>query len=241
MLALLFPWCDLQDIKAAFNDFEAAFVSFSEAASQTDKDVLMHVQYYYECKAAAFTHHESDDEAPEADTSNCRNQGSIDSDSEDDEMQIELMEADLLAYKESQTNNCEELHGLMAIAAAWMKKIFGDEHHNWTCELRGVSIAHGADYIRLQQWQSKMSEDIATLNRDDPLAPQDPDNAGDVAIISDEELVSDHDGDHGVKQMSALQQEDQDHLSAIDPSHLLKDQRCAYNVIDWHLAETLAG
>jgi hypothetical protein len=34
-------------------------------------------------------------------------------------------------------------------------------------------------------------------------------------------------------------QEDQDHLSAVDPSYLLQDQRRAYDIIDWHLAETL--
>jgi len=36
-------------------------------------------------------------------------------------------------------------------------------------------------------------------------------------------------------------QEDQDHLSVVNPLYLLKDQRRAYDIIDWHLAETLAG
>jgi len=127
----------------------ASFLSFSEAASQADRDVLASVQYYHDCKVAASIYRESDDEA--LDMSNSQDRlaaDSVDSDSEDDEIQIELMEADLLAYEESQKNHREELHGLMAIAAA-RTKIFGDEHCNWTCRTSGVGVTHGADYIRL--------------------------------------------------------------------------------------------
>jgi hypothetical protein len=65
MLALLFPWRDLRDIKAGFNSFETSFVSFSEAASQEDRDVLASAQYYHDCKVAASTHRESDEKAPD--------------------------------------------------------------------------------------------------------------------------------------------------------------------------------
>jgi len=109
----------LQDIKAGFNSFETALLSFSEAASQADRDVLASVQYYHDCKVAGSIYHESDDKAD-----------FVDSDSEDDEIQIKLTKADLLAYEESQKNHREELHGLMAITAMRTKKIFGDKHYN---------------------------------------------------------------------------------------------------------------
>ncbi|KAG1858186.1 hypothetical protein F4604DRAFT_1519565, partial [Suillus subluteus] len=32
-----------------------------------------------------------------------------------------------------------------------------------------------------------------------------------------------------------------EHVTAVNPSQLLKDQRQAYDIIDWHLEETLAG
>ena len=89
-------------------------------------------------------------------------------------------------------------------------------------------------------WQSKMSEAIATLNDDGALALCDAENAGNIATISDEELESDIARDYRIEHISVLQ-EDQDHLSAVDPLYLLKDQRRAYDIIDWHLAETLAG
>jgi hypothetical protein len=85
-----------------------------------------------------------------------------------------------------------------------------------------------------------MSEAIATLNDDGALALCDAENAGNVATISDEELESDITRDYGIEHISVLQ-EDQDHLSAVDPSYLLQDQRRAYDIIDWHLAETLVG
>ncbi|KAG2070007.1 hypothetical protein BDR04DRAFT_1118679 [Suillus decipiens] len=40
MLAILYPWCNLHDIKAGFNSFEMVFILFSEAAAQMDKDIL---------------------------------------------------------------------------------------------------------------------------------------------------------------------------------------------------------
>jgi len=95
----------------------------------------------------------------------------------------------------------------MVIAAARAKKIFGNEHCNWTCGTSGVGVAHGADYIRLQQWQSRVSGAIVTLNDDSALAHCDAENAGNVAAISDEELesdISDIDCDYGVEQTSAL-------------------------------------
>jgi len=144
--------------------------------------VLASVQYYHDCKVAASIYRESDNEALDMSNSEDRLAAdSVDSDSEDDEIQIELTEADLLAYEESQKNHREELHGLMAIAAARTKKIFGDEHCNWTCGTSGVGVAHGADYIGLQQWQSKMSEAIATLNDDGALALCDTENAGNIS------------------------------------------------------------
>ena len=200
MLALLFPWRDLQDIKAGFNSFETSFISFSEAASQADRDMLASAQYYHDRKVAASTHRESDDKAPDMSNSQDRLAAdSVYSDSEDDKFQIELTEADLPAYEESQKNHREELHGLMAIAAARTKKIFGSEHCNWTCRTSGVGVAHGVDYIRLQQWQGKMSEDIATLNDDSALALCDAENAGNITTISDEKLESDIGRDYGVK------------------------------------------
>ncbi|KAG2359920.1 hypothetical protein BDR07DRAFT_1487657 [Suillus spraguei] len=121
------------DIKAGFETFEPAFVSFSEAASQTDRDVLASMQYYYDCKDAASTHRESDDKASQAVIYNNWDRliaDSIDLESKYDEMEIKLIEEDLLAYEESQRNHREELHGLMAVAAPRIKRIFGDEHHN---------------------------------------------------------------------------------------------------------------
>ncbi|KAG2743252.1 hypothetical protein P692DRAFT_20821637 [Suillus brevipes Sb2] len=66
----------------------------------------------YDCKAAASIHRESDDEAPQVDASNSQDRVTADStdsdDDDDDETRIELTEADLLAYEESQRNHREE-------------------------------------------------------------------------------------------------------------------------------------
>jgi len=93
--------------------------------------MLASVQYYHDCKVAASIYHESDDKPLYMSNSQDRLAADfVNSDSEDDEIQIESTRADLLAYEESQKNHREELHGLMAITAMRTKKIFVDKHYN---------------------------------------------------------------------------------------------------------------
>ncbi|OJA12902.1 hypothetical protein AZE42_12410 [Rhizopogon vesiculosus] len=62
--------------------------------------------------------------------------------------------------------------------------------------------------------------------------------------ISSEHSISDLNSEHGVEQLSAVlhvQPKVQEQLTAVDPSCLLKDQRRAHDIINWHLTETPAG
>ncbi|KAG2103161.1 hypothetical protein BD769DRAFT_1696165, partial [Suillus cothurnatus] len=248
MLTLLHPWHELKDIKAGFNDFETAFASFLKSASQSDRDFLAGVQYYYDCKAAAVAHWQNDDEGPHLEAKNSHDAdmevtNSLDSDDKDDDMEVKLTEADLQAYEELQKNHHEELHALTAITAGRAKKIFGDEQCNWIVRSNDISIAQGVDYINLHNWQNQMMEDIADINDNDLSAICDTSIPAEVTMISSDEIISGlHNDHHGVKSLSlTMQSKVLEHVTAVDPSQLLKDQRCAYDIIDWHLTETLAG
>ncbi|OJA10046.1 hypothetical protein AZE42_07691 [Rhizopogon vesiculosus] len=81
-------------------------------------------------------------------------------------------------------------------------------------------------------------EGITTLNGDIPSNHHD---TGNVAAISSEHSISGLNYDHGVEQVSVVQSKVQEQPTAVDPSCLLKDQRRAYDIINWHLTETLAG
>jgi hypothetical protein len=62
--------------------------------------------------------------------------------------------------------------------------------------------------------------------------------SGDVTMLGnvDEDCRVNHAGG-----ISYFHPQLQEHETAVDPSCLLKDQRRAYDIIDWHLSETLAG
>lgn len=166
---------------------------------------------------------------------------SLDEDDEDDCMEIKLTEAYLHAYEASQKNHREELHGLTAIAAG-RTKIFGDEQCNWSIGSNAIDIAQGVDYINFQNWQAKMTEDITGLDINNLSTGCHTSNPGKVTTLTSEQIISElHEDHHGVEPMSMMMQPKVlEHITAIDPSQLLKDQRRAYDIIDWHLAETLA-
>ena len=50
MLSLLLPWRDWQDIKGQHKTFQAAFHEFFKTALQHDLDIILEIQYYYNCK-----------------------------------------------------------------------------------------------------------------------------------------------------------------------------------------------
>ncbi|KAH7930557.1 hypothetical protein BV22DRAFT_1000524, partial [Leucogyrophana mollusca] len=52
---------------------------------------------------------------------------------------------------------------------------------------------------------------------------------------------STEDGEDDPEGFVSPQSKIEEHVTAVDPSCLLKDQRRAYDIINWHLAETLAN
>ena len=62
MLALLRPWHNLQDIKGGSETFEEAYNIFHSLAVQDVQDVLSGIQYHYDCKIAADTCREEQDD-----------------------------------------------------------------------------------------------------------------------------------------------------------------------------------
>ncbi|KAH7926340.1 hypothetical protein BV22DRAFT_992346, partial [Leucogyrophana mollusca] len=135
MLSLLTPWRDLEDLLIGFNNWEEAFNSFLANTSQWQRDVLAGVQYYYECRSAANASRSHNNESSGEIHGNVRNDIQVSNDegntevedSNDDRMQVELTEADLKTFKESQLSVREEAHGLAAVRIAQLRGVFDEE------------------------------------------------------------------------------------------------------------------
>lgn len=58
MLALLWPWQMLQDLKAPIQTFNIAFDDFICNCSSTVQNILENIQYYHECSETACSRYE---------------------------------------------------------------------------------------------------------------------------------------------------------------------------------------
>lgn len=250
ILALLLPWRHLEHIKDHHETFLSAFNAFLETASQSNLDVIAGIHYYYECKEAANIQHDNDmiadanqnghDWMMNSDMQNGDDERDVDA--EYISRQIHLTEEDLEAYEVSRKNEQEEDHAFAALTIAKFKNIFNDEMLTWRCESPSpdVQIAHGNDYLKLENWKQSMVLNIAKLNQDDDDVVERADETGDVSIMS---YATDVDNDASIEGVEAMVEarNAEDHLERIDPEFLLKDQCRAYDIINWHLTETLEG
>lgn len=211
-------------------------MGFFSHASQQEKDVISGIQYYYECKKAATLSHVRDcDKFVPAQHHELRNEQAAiaDDDEEEEDTLVKLTIDDLRAYEESQKSHREEAHGMNAVAVGLLTGIFPEKPNSWNIVASNVGIASGADYVQLQKWQTAMVDE--RNEEKDDVIPGPASDFGDVAMIDG--LHEDDDEGH----ISYIQPSIQEHLSPVDPSCLLKDQRRAYDIINWHLSETLAG
>ncbi|KAH7924255.1 hypothetical protein BV22DRAFT_1047590 [Leucogyrophana mollusca] len=239
MLSLLTPWRSLDDLLAGYDSWEEAFSVFANVASQWDKDIMAGVQYYYDCKSATMMsrHHDTDntEDGQWSQQSQCINGHDSEDDESENGIAVELTEADLKEYQESQKTHREEAYGLAAVAIAQSQKVFGEHVDSWKSAPTHIGIAKGDDYAKLQRWQAAMTEDITSR---EGHSTNDPFDEGDVTMI--DATAASEVGKDSTDGSISLHSRVEEHMLDVDPSCLLKDQRRAYDIIDWHLAETLA-
>jgi PIF1-like helicase len=150
-----------------------------------------------------------------------------------------LTEKELETYEKSRMSWREEQYGIEAIAIARSKHVFPVQTHTWQFDRASVGVAVGGDMMQLERWKQQMLEDAAKQ---------------DILCINETEI---DDGIQDVQMLEDMRTEDKtmpeveliantvphihEQLPAVDASHLLPSQRQAYDIVDWHLQETLAG
>jgi hypothetical protein len=239
MLLLLKPWRDIQkDLKSQTQTWPEAFSTFIHQASRRTHFILSGIQYFHECESAAKERRQEDDILVEEDPRHhFDRQADEDYELGEDfvEVENEYSEEGLAKLIASQTPVEELTHALLAVEIAKRAKIFTNECSRWSVNEGGsVGNATGDDLTKLMQWKVQMKKDVVSQNTDSD-APHamdiEPGFGGQVNRLTEVEQS------HG--EVSILAPEAS--LPAVDPALLRSDQFRAFDIITWHLDQTLSG
>jgi len=249
ILALLSPWRKLHEIFTTHQTLQEAFDAFCATMSQTEKDIITGIQYYYECKNVVDSRMDNHGGGIFGGDQHMERTANIqqDLDSEihngDDFMEVDLTEEDLMVYEESQQNHQEETHGKLAVAAARMMGVFNEEAMQLFCRSENTSVEHQNKYSMLETWRIAMAKDLEKINEKDNGSSvtswQRSEDCEERVLTMDETLTSDF-GETFDARVDIIPHV-QEHLTALNTTDLLINQCRAYDIINWHLHETLAN
>ena len=236
------------------HSWESAFADFLASATAETKKILSGIQYYHECRASA-AHHTLSVEMVQALEGTATEDKAVEQTPEGGKHQTltEEMLTDLVA---SQQTSHEEWHGLLAIEAAKLAKIFdGSEDEAWReapepegmrsetmqLNMQGMCVTSAMDLEHLLLWKQQMTADVQKQNPAmDPCRSSDNDSPdrGDVDILC---LTDTSDTQQAAVWYIGDTETSEQSLSAVDPALLHYDQFRAYDIITAHLDATLAG
>jgi PIF1-like helicase len=249
MLLLLKPWRTVEvDLKEPSQSWTDALTSFLATAPKKSKDIITGIQYFYESRSAAEEEHERDRDEDDAFTGSTRRAG-CDQSEEDFELGEDahipddtFTEEGLAALIASQVPLREELHGRFAVEKAKYAKIFTADNSQWNLdkELPPVVNATGDDLRRLLHWRTQMEADVAAQNLGSD-APREEEPGLDTGGVSRLTNLHNASGDHGDVSPETANVLAESSIPAVNPSLLKDDQFRTYDIITWHLEQTLAG
>ena len=129
------------------------------------------------------------------------------------------------------------MHLGSAVSIGQASHMLDAEQKQWSFTSQGIRIVCTEDFQNLQTWQGAMKEKVDQLNKNIEEERDDTSyEEGDVTNVNDMEAESLTTGRVETMETTNLQEES---LESLDTSDLLWDQRCVYNIVDWHLKETL--
>ncbi|GLB44644.1 putative G-quadruplex DNA unwinding [Lyophyllum shimeji] len=252
MLMLLKTWRNLQtDLKSAEETWEQAFNAFfssPEAQRKRLKDILAGIQYFHACESAAEASRDGSNGTYTA-AGDTRKGG--DGVEEDD---IELgedtavgdhgyTEEGLDALVASQTPANEYLHARLAIELGCRARVFSPYVNEWKVDPSHASAvpATGDDISRLIRWRNQMAADVARQNGAETIVMGHVNTEGNTASVVPITIETPQPLPPSVSVFGSGAVQGEVSLPAVDPSRLREDQRRAYNIVVWHLNQTLAG
>ncbi|KAJ7431259.1 hypothetical protein B0H11DRAFT_2131648 [Mycena galericulata] len=239
MMVLLKPWRDMKmDLKQRDESWSQAFDIFTATADKKVHDILAGIQYFHSCRSAALATRCSDEDVWHP-TTGIDSTETLEMGEDIECPQATLSEEGLAQLIASQVAPREDLHARMALEHARVAKIFTNDSSDWilSAEQLVVANATGDDLFNLTKWRTQLDNDIAVQNSvPEMIEPADLVNDAADVIQVDHVTI-------GQAQVTSLRvpASPETALLPAHPSHLKPDQLRAYEIIVWHLDETLAG
>jgi len=245
MLMLLKPWRDVIDLKSSVQTWEEAFKDFVSTAPKKELDVMTGIQYFYECESAAQQSPENDADIPSSGEPRRHRPNDVEYEPGEDIPDLDefFSEAGLASLIASQTPFREESHGRIAVELAKQARIFSEDNSTWTVQQdHALANATGADISNLISWKRQMEADVNSQNSGSGSEIVQAEEVGDDGTVTRiEGLPSSSESIEANVSLLGATADCEVALTAVDPALLKPDQFRAYDIIVWHLDQTLAG
>lgn len=230
MMMLFKPWRNLNhDLKHISQSWRSAYESWVSTVTATTRRMIDNIQYYHECQRTDVHTEEDDISALEC-------EGPSDAPLGESTQELFGFSDDTVPPSVSR----EELHGKMAVNIAQEVGIFASQRASFTMpeEYRGVRTVTREDLASLDKWK-------AELEHTDPMTGVLSHNSFsiDTGALPDVVHVEENVRSNSSVTTPTVTTQTQTSVENATPSAvmLLKtDQLRAYQIITWHLEETLA-
>ncbi|THG94148.1 hypothetical protein EW026_g7265 [Hermanssonia centrifuga] len=248
MLTLLKPWRNIgRDLKNASENWRQAFDRYLASKSEEERlkinRMLSGIQYHHECDSAARAERAAQNQdcerQPQPHNHATGNNGTEHSELEDEDSGLSetQSEAHLKHLWSLPSNEKEHLHAVAAVSIAKHHGIFVRGENAWDPLGSTLSNAVGDDVSKLLRWQKQLSADKARLNgEDDSTAASSAVTECNATVV----CAKPSDAVRSTAQVSAVASSSQVD-TAVDSAILKDDQYRAYDIMTWHLEQTLAG
>ncbi len=248
MLVLLKPWRQIgRDLKSPSESWRQAFNSY--LGSKTDEErihtdrILSGIQYHHECDSAARADRakqHAEDHGEHRVQCNHAAAAEVDegSDLENEDLGRSLQsEAHLLHLQSVPLNEKEHLHAVAAVSIAKHHGIFGRGLNTWEVGPATVSNAMGDDVAKLLRWQKQLNADKARINGETVIVNTSIGSAESDAMVV---CTTTSEASSSAGQVCVVAPSSQPTIE-VNSAILKADQYRAYDLITWHLEQTLAG
>ncbi|THG93310.1 hypothetical protein EW026_g7890 [Hermanssonia centrifuga] len=197
------------------------------------------IQYHHDCRTAA-RNRDNEEDLP-------MDNAEVGRDRDENELGDGVVEPDtviteeaVLRLQNSQISAPEMHHALHAIEIAKGVKVFRDLGGMWEAVGgRAVSNATGGDMVQVAEWKEQMQKDVMRQNGIDDLSGNEVNGNTDAGAVQRLDVNAAAGPSTICAQVSP--QETPGILNAASPATLRDEQFRAFDIMRWHLNETLAG
>lgn len=240
ILTLLKPWRHPHDLKSSEETWEDALQTFLQTCSEKERDIISNLQHFHSCRQMDAENVEELDPSDD-----CPQISAYDDADSDSELGEDITVPDVLNCTPPTDDNIENArlqktvpreyrYASHAVASGRIAGVFDAVRSSELAQ--SVTTATGGQLVRLGNWLDALKVNAANLFNPNQVPEYQPNQTELADVIR---LNQDHDSSTVLPVRTSELAESS--IAALDPSCLLPDQRRAYDIITWHLEQTLAG